>query len=60
VYGGDPERSVFFVQMRRMPLPPAVMNVRLRPMPPIGVADQAAEQNILVDVAAWIRSLPRP
>jgi hypothetical protein len=61
VFPGDPTRSVLFVQMRRTMLPEptggGTMN-RLRPMPPIGVADQAADQAALGDVEAWIRSLP--
>ena len=60
VLPGDPTRSVLYVQMRRTMLPAPVNGVRLRPMPPVGVSDQAAEQRILADVAAWIMSLPRP
>jgi hypothetical protein len=32
--------------------------VRMRPMPPVGVADVAANQAFLTDLAAWITSLP--
>ena len=57
VFPGDPEKSVLYVQARRTPLPPAVNGVRLRPMPPVGVSDVAADQRALMDIAAWIRSL---
>ena len=33
---------------------------RLRPMPPVGVADMAVDQAALADVRAWIMSLPAP
>jgi hypothetical protein len=31
----------------------------MRPMPPVGVADVAAEQEFLTDLAAWITALPK-
>jgi hypothetical protein len=58
VLPGKPEMSVLYVQARRTPLPPAVGGVRLRPMPPVGVSDLAADQAALTDIAAWIMSLP--
>jgi hypothetical protein len=57
----DPERSVLFVQVRRRPLPAPTagdtMN-RLRAMPPVGVAEVAADQQAVNDIRAWIMSLP--
>jgi hypothetical protein len=58
VLPGKPEMSVLYVQARRTPLPPAVGGVRLRPMPPFGVADVAADQAALADISAWIMGLP--
>jgi hypothetical protein len=58
VLPGKPEMSVLYVQARRTPLPAAIGGVRLRPMPPFGVADVAADQAALTDIAAWIMALP--
>ena len=59
VVPGDPAKSVLYVQMQRTMIPPAEgANNRLRPMPPVGLADVAVEQNSLKDVADWITSLP--
>jgi hypothetical protein len=61
----DPERSVLYRQMVRINLPmPMGNDERLRPMPPIGVADYApmkaaVDQAVLDDVRAWIMSLPK-
>jgi hypothetical protein len=56
----NPEQSVLYVQVRRKPLPPptggGTMN-RLRAMPPVGVADVAAEAEALKDIFDWIMSL---
>jgi hypothetical protein len=60
IYGKNPEMSVVYVQARRTPLPPPVDNVRLRPMPPVGVTDVAPDQAFLADLLAWINSLPAP
>jgi hypothetical protein len=59
VVPGDPETSVLYVQMQRtmLPEPEAGMN-RLRPMPPLGVAEVAAEPSSLQDVYDWISALP--
>jgi hypothetical protein len=57
----DPAKSVLYVQMQRTMLPPATgdgMN-RLRAMPPVGVADVAADQAALKDVFDWIMALPK-
>jgi hypothetical protein len=63
VFPGDPLKSVVYVQTRRTMLPAPTgggnMN-RLRPMPPVGVSDQAVDQAALADMEAWIRSLPPP
>ena len=63
VVPGSPGTSVVYVQVQRTMLPPATgggtMN-RLRPMPPNGVADVAADQDALADLAAWIMALPKP
>ena len=59
VVPGDPAKSVLYVQMQRTNLPPPEgANNRLRPMPPVGLADVAVEQSSLKDVADWITSLP--
>jgi hypothetical protein len=63
VFPGDPLKSVVFVQMRRTMLPAPTGGGeadRLRPMPPVGVAEVAADQAALADMEAWIRSLPPP
>jgi hypothetical protein len=57
VVPGAPTRSVVYVQMQRTMLPPAVMMTRLRAMPPVGVADLAAEQASLKDVFDWITAV---
>jgi hypothetical protein len=45
--------------MQRTMLPPAQGDAnRLRPMPPIGLADVAVEVNVLGDVSDWISALP--
>lgn len=56
---GQPEMSVLFVQARRTPLPMPTTNGgnRLRPMPPIGVNDLAADQTGLAALQAWITGL---
>jgi hypothetical protein len=56
---GQPEMSVLFVQARRMPLPMPTTNGgdRLRPMPPIGVNDLAADQAGVAAIQAWISAL---
>ncbi len=56
---GQPEMSVLFVQARRTPMPMPTMagGNRLRPMPPIGVNDLAADQAGLTAIQAWITSL---
>jgi len=59
VVPGDPLTSVLYVQMQRTMLPPATGNERLRPMPPVGVADVAADQVALKDVFDWITALPK-
>jgi len=59
VVPGDPSTSVLYVQMQRTMLPPATGNERLRPMPPVGVADVAADQAALKDVSDWITALPK-
>jgi hypothetical protein len=61
VVPGDPSKSVLYVQMQRTMLPAPTgdgMN-RLRAMPPLGVADVAADQAALEDVSDWITALPR-
>jgi hypothetical protein len=59
VVPGDPAKSVLYVQMQRTMIPPPEgANNRLRPMPPVGLADVAVEQTSLKDVADWITSLP--
>jgi hypothetical protein len=54
-----PNMSVLYVQVRRTMIPTMVngMMVRMRPMSPVGVADQAADQALLTDLFAWINSL---
>jgi hypothetical protein len=60
IYPGKPGMSVLYVQAQRTMIPTMVGGkpVRLRPMPPVGVADVAANQDFLTDLAAWITSLP--
>jgi hypothetical protein len=60
VVPGDPSTSVLYVQMQRTMLPTPTGNGmnRLRAMPPIGVADVAADQAALKDVSDWITALP--
>jgi hypothetical protein len=60
VKAGQPEMSVLFVQARRtpLPMPTTAGGDRLRPMPPIGVNDLAADQAGLAAMEAWIKSLP--
>jgi len=61
VVPGKPDMSVVYRQVQRVGLPMTTgggaMN-RLRPMPPAGVADVAADQDALADIKAWIMSLP--
>jgi hypothetical protein len=61
VVPGNPDNSVVYRQMLRTMLPPPnnATDERLRPMPPIGVADIAVDKAALDDVRAWIMSLPR-
>ena len=60
----DPTRSMVYRQVLRTMLPPPVtengQDYRLRPMPPIGVADVAPDAAALADLRAWIMSLPAP
>jgi hypothetical protein len=61
VVPGKPDLSVVYRQVKRVGLPPPTGNGamnRLRPMPPAGVADVAADQDALTDLATWIMSLP--
>jgi hypothetical protein len=60
IFPGKPNMSVLYVQAQRTNIPTMVggKDVRLRPMPPIGVADVAASQDFLTDLAAWITALP--
>ena len=64
VFGKDPTKSVVYLQVQRTMLPPPIMStgedIRLRPMPPVGVADVAVDQTALADIRAWIMSLPVP
>jgi hypothetical protein len=55
----SPTTSVVYVQVRRTNIPTTVngMPTRLRPMPPVGVADVAADQAALKDISDWINSL---
>jgi hypothetical protein len=61
VVPGKPDISVVYRQVKRVDLPlptgGGAMN-RLRPMPPAGVADVAADADALADLASWIMSLP--
>ena len=60
VVPGNPTNSVVYRQMQRTNLPPPKMasDERLRPMPPVGVADIAVDRASLEDVRLWIMSLP--
>jgi hypothetical protein len=56
-----PEISVLYKQVERTRLPPATgggERDRLRPMPPVGVSDQAVDLRALTDLREWILSLP--
>jgi len=53
----SPQTSVLFVQTQRTMIPPAMNGSRLRPMPPVGVADVAADAQALKDISDWILSL---
>jgi hypothetical protein len=54
----SPQTSVVYVQTQRTMIPPPVGSMnRLRPMPPVGVADVAADQAALKDMYDWIMSL---
>jgi hypothetical protein len=61
VLPADPEKSVVFVQARRTPLPMPNMagGDRLRPMPPFGVNDIAADQEGILALKDWILSLKK-
>ncbi|HXU80952.1 MAG TPA: hypothetical protein VN914_06115 [Polyangia bacterium] len=58
---GSPTTSVLYVQAQRTMIPTMVGGkmVRMRPMPPVGVADIAANQEFLADLAAWITALKK-
>jgi hypothetical protein len=61
VVRGKPENSVVYVQVRRTMLPEPTAEgtmKRLRPMPPVGVADVAPDLEALKDLGDWILSLP--
>jgi hypothetical protein len=59
IFPKDIRKSVVYLQTERTMLPPAMgADNRLRPMPPVGVNDMAADQQALMDMAAWINSLP--
>src|SRR5204862_6432272 len=52
VIPGNPDHSVLFVQVQRQPLPMPTGNDtknRLRPMPPVGVSDVAADLKAVAD-----------
>jgi len=63
VVPGNPEMSVVFKQMERTMLPPPVivdgMESKLRPMPPVGLADIAVPVDAVADMRAWIMSLKK-
>jgi hypothetical protein len=61
VYPGMPEMSVVFVQARRtpLPMPTTAGGSRLRPMPPIGVNDLAADPDGVDALRTWITSLKK-
>jgi hypothetical protein len=63
VVPGSPDTSVVYVQAERTKLPPPVvvdgMETRLRPMPPVGVADIAVPVDAVADLRAWIMSLKK-
>ena len=63
VVAGNPEMSVVYKQMERTKLPPPVVvngeETKLRPMPPVGIADIANNQDALADMRAWIMSLKK-
>jgi len=56
---GVPSMSVVYVQAQRTMIPTMVAGkpVKMRPMPPVGVANEAANQEFLTDLAAWIMTL---
>jgi hypothetical protein len=60
VVPGNPTNSVVYRQMLRtgLPMPAMAADERLRPMPPVGVADIAVDKATLEDVRLWIMSLP--
>jgi hypothetical protein len=62
IFGKDLTKSVVYLQVQRTMLPPPIttggQDIRLRPMPPVGVADMAVDQAFLADLRAWILSLP--
>jgi hypothetical protein len=60
VVPGQPEKSVLFVQVRRFPLPSPAQSggEGLKAMPPVGLADVAANQDAVKDIRDWILSLP--
>ncbi len=64
IFGKDLTKSVVYLQVQRTMLPPPItsmgQDIRLRPMPPVGVADMAVDQAALADIRAWIMSLPVP
>jgi hypothetical protein len=61
VYPGMPEMSVVFVQARRtpLPMPTTAGGSRLRPMPPIGVSDLAADPDGVDALRTWITNLKK-
>jgi hypothetical protein len=64
IFGKDLTKSVVYLQVQRTMLPPPIttggQDIRLRPMPPVGVADMAVDQAALADIRAWIMALPVP
>jgi hypothetical protein len=64
IFGKDLTKSVVYLQVQRTMLPPPItsmgQDIRLRPMPPVGVADVAVDQAALADIRAWIMALPVP
>ena len=55
---GNPDESVVYRQAKRLGLPPATGMNKLRPMPPYGVNDNAADLQGLEDLRKWICALP--